>query len=1524
MAITSTPSDLLTALLPEWQLLLQQWSSSGRLTAAAQEALLLNGKPQALTDLVTQWTAGDFSGIPPIVLLSGAEMNGAMGAYAISTGSIYLNVDWLATATKDQVFAVLTEELGHYLDSALNQKDTAGDEGEFFARLLGWSTLSDAEKAALRSQIDAGVVLSGGIQVTVENAVAPLIRGNSFYQRVLGPTWTSAEANSVTIGGHLATVNSASENQWLFNNSLLGWIGYTDQAVEGQWRWISGEVSTYSNWSPNNPDNGGGIENYAYIDGGAGIWNDIPNDYWNYIPGTSPTMMGISEIPLQLTITRQGEVKEGAGLFTTSINLFAGSTTSGNLADGAQVWWNVTGITADDLTAGALSGTGTIQNGKLDIQHSLKVDPDSGESFEVSVFSDAGLTQQIGTTSSVLVQEAKSVIRGNSFYQVVAGPTWDDAESSAIDKGGHLVTLNDTAEDSYIFNSFIKASVAPTDYSDHLWIGLRDVVTEGAYTWSSGESVSYLNIDPINYVPNLQFIEVKQDWVLYWGQSGTWDTQEVLGYPLTGRNGIAEIPLQLSITRQGEVKEGAGLFTTSINLSAGTEASGNLADGSQVWWNVTGITADDLASGALSGTGTIQNGKLDIQHSLKVDPDSGESFDVFVFSDAGLTQQIGTTSSVLVQEAKSVIRANSLYTVDNGPSWTEAEANAVVLGGHLVSVQDAEENLFIGSIILATGTESVTYWIGLTDSAVEGEWKWSSGESLTYTNWSPGEPNAFDQVAGPEDYAALYATTTPSWFDISNGNEYFRGRGFQSIGIAEIPLQLSITRQGEVKEGAGLFTTSINLSAGTEASGNLADGSQVWWSVTGITADDLVTGALSGTGTIQNGKLDIQHSLKVDPDSGESFEVSVFSDAGLTQQIGLKSVAAIIDGNNAPTDIASSSINFNENIAANSPVATFTTTDPDVGNTFTYSLVAGIGSTDNSAFTISGNQLLINTSPNFEAKSSYSVRLRSADQGGLFTEKVFTYVVNDLNEAPTDIASSSSNFNENIAANSPVATFTTTDPDVGNTFTYSLVTGTGSTDNSAFTISGNQLLISASPNFEAKSSYSIRLRSADQGALFTEKVFTYGVNNLNEAPTDITSSSINFNENIAANSPVATFTTTDPDATNTFTYSLVTGIGSTDNSSFTISGNQLLISASPNFEAKSSYSIRLRSADQGALFTEKVFTYGVNNLQEGPAQFNLKGDGTCNLNQTLTCLLAQPDPDGLKAATTYAYKWESSTTGSSAWTALTGTASTYALQSTDTNKYVRCTVSYTDALNLATSVVTSNIHIVGGTTGSNTLVGGTGVDIEDGGAGNDVLQSGAGDDFVGGGIGDDTFTATTGDGNDFCDGGAGIDTVNFNLSTSSVTVDLLTGTAVGVSNGTDKLVNIENIVGSTLNDSLIGNNSVNTFRGNGGADTFSFLNKQTAGASTSDHITDFSADDKILVSKSAFGITASVVTFATASTPASLTAGLATASLFVYDSTNGNLYWNQNGTAAGAGTGGVFAVLDNRFGLTASNINLVA
>ncbi|MFN6174349.1 MAG: DUF4347 domain-containing protein [Dolichospermum sp.] len=102
------------------------------------------------------------------------------------------------------------------------------------------------------------------------------------------------------------------------------------------------------------------------------------------------------------------------------------------------------------------------------------------------------------------------------------------------------------------------------------------------------------------------------------------------------------------------------------------------------------------------------------------------------------------------------------------------------------------------------------------------------------------------------------------------------------------------------------------------------------------------------------------------------------------------------------------------------------------------------------------------------------------------------------NKAPTNLTLSTSTVAENQIIGTVVGNLSTTDPNTSDTFTYSLVTGDGATDNSLFTITNNQLKTNFVFDFEAKNSYSIRVRTTDQGELFFEKQLTIGVTDLND------------------------------------------------------------------------------------------------------------------------------------------------------------------------------------------------------------------------------------------------------------------------------------------------------------------------------------------------------------------------------------------------------------------------------------------
>ena len=105
--------------------------------------------------------------------------------------------------------------------------------------------------------------------------------------------------------------------------------------------------------------------------------------------------------------------------------------------------------------------------------------------------------------------------------------------------------------------------------------------------------------------------------------------------------------------------------------------------------------------------------------------------------------------------------------------------------------------------------------------------------------------------------------------------------------------------------------------------------------------------------------------------------------------------------NAAPTDIGLDVSSVPENQPLDTLVGTLATSDPNIGDTFTYTLVGGIGSTDNGSFAIVGNQLQTAAIFDFETKATYTIRVRSTDQGGLYTELPLVILVTNVNELPT-------------------------------------------------------------------------------------------------------------------------------------------------------------------------------------------------------------------------------------------------------------------------------------------------------------------------------------------------------------------------------------------------------------------------------------------------------------------------------------------------------------------------------------------
>lgn len=313
----------------------------------------------------------------------------------------------------------------------------------------------------------------------------------------------------------------------------------------------------------------------------------------------------------------------------------------------------------------------------------------------------------------------------------------------------------------------------------------------------------------------------------------------------------------------------------------------------------------------------------------------------------------------------------------------------------------------------------------------------------------------------------------------------------------------------------------------------------------------------------------------------------------------------ITDVNEAPTSIDATSASFLESLPISSAITTLVAADQDIGDTISYSLVSGIGSDDNTEFLLSGNQLLSTNAFDFETKSTYRVRVRATDTLGLWSERSFTFSVQNVNETPLSLNLSTNSVNEGVAIGSRVGNFSATDPDVASTFTFALKQDTAFPDNNVFSIVGNELRTRQVFLYSQRSTYSILAVVTDQGGLSFERTFTINLIDVNDRPSDIGLSAREISENVAIDSLVGLLSTVDPDESDTFSYRLIPGAGAADNASFTIVSNQLRTNSSLNFELKSSYSIRVESMDAGGERFQKNFIIQVLNVNEAPTAVRL-------------------------------------------------------------------------------------------------------------------------------------------------------------------------------------------------------------------------------------------------------------------------------------------------------------------------------
>ena len=115
----------------------------------------------------------------------------------------------------------------------------------------------------------------------------------------------------------------------------------------------------------------------------------------------------------------------------------------------------------------------------------------------------------------------------------------------------------------------------------------------------------------------------------------------------------------------------------------------------------------------------------------------------------------------------ATLDSHKYHIFDLSMTWADAKEYCENLGGHLATITSEEEHNAVMELLPKTG--EYMYWLGATDDASEGTWKWITNEEFSFNKWLPGEPNN----TGNQDYLFIATNNGVSGWNDGLGTETY-------------------------------------------------------------------------------------------------------------------------------------------------------------------------------------------------------------------------------------------------------------------------------------------------------------------------------------------------------------------------------------------------------------------------------------------------------------------------------------------------------------------------------------------------------------------------------------------------------------------------------------------------------------------------------------------------------------------------------------------------------------------------------
>ena len=469
--------------------------------------------------------------------------------------------------------------------------------------------------------------------------------------------------------------------------------------------------------------------------------------------------------------------------------------------------------------------------------------------------------------------------------------------------------------------------------------------------------------------------------------------------------------------------------------------------------------------------------------------------------------------------------------------------------------------------------------------------------------------------------------------------------------------------------------------------------------------------------------------------------------------------------NQGPTDIVVTGGTVNEDASPGDLVATLATSDLDIGDTHTYTIVAdAVGNpltNGHDYFTIGtgvdANKLLTRASLDTITPGDRDVWIMTTDSTGLTYIEKITVTIN-LNPTAIDFGiagDTTATIVKTAIADTDVGTLRAVDPDAGDTHTYAIVSGDGANTpdagQTAFKIvAGNKLQVDNPASLAALgATATIWIKATDQhGASKWQEVTIELVDNA--VPTDIASTGGTVSENAGVDSVVATLTTSDQENDH-HVYTIVTGqdgLTPATGSPFKIVGDTIVVKDALDDAQVGSYDLWLKTTDTGGLSYVEKITLKVTNIDENPTDLGLSAVTISELSAkgSLVGALSTIDPD---LGGSFSYNLIDSAGGRFAISDGKLVVENGFLLDFEQATSHRVVVRTTDQTGLSLDkVLTINVadvatEVTAGSAAADKFLGGAGKDRLGGGGGDDILFGRGANDALSGGSGRDIFVFDT-------------------------------------------------------------------------------------------------------------------------------------------------------------------------------------